>query len=209
MEFSPDRTGPAALRAGNWTSLFLVVLGACSLVSMAAETEPWGKAALFRLLADQPHGYARFTERRFIAVLQQPVMSSGTLKFERPHRLEKRTQNPDKEHLLISDGVLVIERPEDNTRRVLMLEQQPALAAFIEGIRATLLGDLETLEKFYALELRGNRNAWRLDLQPRPLKLQKFISSIRIEGADAQVTSIETRQANGDISVMTIVAAAP
>lgn len=202
MEFSLDR-------AGEWTSRFLVVLGVFSLVSIAAETEHWGKAALFRLLADQPNGHARFTERRFIAVLQQPVVSSGTLKFERPLRLEKRTQNPDKENLLISDGVLVIERPDDNTRRVVMLDQQPALAVLIEGIRATLLGDLETLEKFYALELRGNSDAWRLDLQPRPLKVQKFVSSIRIEGAKAQVTDIEIRQANGDISVMTIVSAAP
>ena len=43
-----------------------------------------------------------------------------------------------------------------------MLQDYPVLWAFVESIRSTLAGDLQSLNRFYRVELDGSERDWRL-----------------------------------------------
>ena len=86
---------------------------------------------------------------------------------------------------------------------VLNLQQYPQVLPFIESIRATLAGDRTALEHLFELEFAGDLAQWTLRLVPRDSQAASVVREIRIEGTQAAVRMIESRQADGDRSVMT------
>ena len=148
---------------------------------------------------------AQFVERKTVRVLDAPLVSSGTLLYVAPDQVEKITVLPERERLAISGDKLTIESGVDNRRRTLSLASEPEIAVFVEGIRATLAGDLPALGRFYRVELEGGPTAWRLSLTPRAEKVAKLVSSIRISGSGQKITAVETNEADGDRSEMSVV----
>jgi hypothetical protein len=155
------------------------------------------------------HSSARFVERKFLKVLKSPLELSGTLTYDAPDRLVKRTLEPAGETLTVDDDRLVIERKDRGPSRTLRMEQYPIVWAFVESFRATLKGDLATLQRFYRVALEGGAQRWQLTLWPRDAKMSAFIESIVIGGGRGRVNRIEVREAQGDRSVMTILEEAP
>ena len=66
-------------------------------------------ARLFSELGAQRERHARFSERKFSALLKKPVESSGTLIFRAPGYLEKRTVEPQRETVRIEGSVVTYE----------------------------------------------------------------------------------------------------
>ena len=62
-------------------------------VSTAAAAQ-WSVSELMAALAARGGGEAQFTERRYVPVLDAPVLSSGTLRFVAPDRIEKHAVTP-------------------------------------------------------------------------------------------------------------------
>jgi hypothetical protein len=104
--------------------------------------------------------------------------------------------------LLLEGNTLTVE--DQKRRRSYALDQNPPVWAFVESVRSTLAGDLETLNRFYDVRLNGERSAWRLTLKPSEPAMQGMVSEIRIGGRGAWVDAIEILDAGGDRSVMTI-----
>ena len=167
----------------------------------------WGIDQLMSELAQTRYSHARFSEKKTIAMLDQPVESSGELIYSAPDRLEKRTIKPRPETMLVEGGVLTIERGRKRHR--LQLQDYPELAAFIDSIRGTLSGDRRALERNYRLRLDGSAAQWTLQLLPIRQKMQAVVKLIRVEGARDQVRSIEILQADGDSALMRIEKLAP
>ncbi|MGZ5179238.1 MAG: LolA family protein [Ramlibacter sp.] len=157
---------------------------------------------LMRLLAVQKSARATFVERKFIALLDKPVNSSGELSFTAPDRLEKRTLSPRPESLVLEGDRLTIEG--NGRKMVIGLQSHPEAAAFIENIRGTLAGDLGALEKFYSLQLSGRTEQWTLQLVPRQPEMLRIVSRIRFEGSQSAVNLIVFEQADGDRSEMQV-----
>jgi len=153
-------------------------------------------------LANNKHGAASFSEKKFISILDQPVESSGELLFIAPARLEKRTLKPKAETLVLDGDVLTIERRR--RKHVLQLKDYPELAGMIESIRATLAGDRKALERVYHLTLRGDSERWTLVLIPLDAKVGGAVARIRIEGVQDDVRTVEILQSDGDRSLMSI-----
>ena len=147
---------------------------------------------------------AKFVERKYLRMLNQPLESSGTLIYVAPDHLEKNTEQPKPERLVVDRESLVIEGGPDGQSRTMALPDYPEIGAIVEGIRATLAGDGETLSRFYAVSLQGSLPGWILLLQPRDPKVQAMVSSIRITGKNDQIETIETFETGGDRSVMTV-----
>jgi outer membrane lipoprotein-sorting protein len=186
--------------------LFSLMLLASGLVASAVAA-PLGLDQLMDALASSPHGAATFTEKKYISILDEPVESSGTLRFVAPARLEKHTLKPSAESLVLDGEVLTVER--GRRKRVLQLKEYPEIAGMIESIRATLAGDRRALERVYQLSLQGTAARWTLVLVPLDAKVASVVARIRMEGTQAEVRTVEIQQADGDHSVMTIQAAAP
>lgn len=180
------------------------LIGLCVLLALPAWSQAagWDLDQLMSELAQTRYSHARFSEKKSIAMLDQPVESSGELFYSAPDRLEKRTLKPRYETMLVEGSALTIERGRKRHR--LQLQDYPELAAFIESIRGTLSGDRRALERNYRLSLDGNVKQWTLLLLPIQPKMQAVVKQIRVEGARDQVRSIEVLQADGDSALMLI-----
>jgi len=170
--------------------------------SLSAQAAQFTISQLMGALANNKHGAASFSEKKFISILDQPVESSGELLFIAPARLEKRTLKPKAETLVLDGDVLTIERRR--RKHVLQLKDYPELAGMIESIRATLAGDRKALERVYHLTLRGDSERWTLVLIPLDAKVGGAVARIRIEGVQDDVRTVEILQSDGDRSLMSI-----
>ena len=159
-------------------------------------------AQLMAVLAQHPQGAATFTEKKTLAILEQPLESSGELLFVAPARLEKRTLRPKVETMVLDGDTLTLERGK--RKHVLQLKDHPEVAGMIESIRGTLAGDRRALERVYTLTLTGDLERWTLLLVPLDPRVGNVISRIQIDGARDEVRSVEILQADGDSSVMRI-----
>ena len=167
-----------------------------------AADAPWDIERLMQALAKVSVGRADFVETRTMAMLEKPLVSSGQLFYVAPDKLEKRTQKPRPESLIIEGNTLVIERGRQNM--TLQVDSAPELAGFVNSIRGTLAGDRKALERSFALSLEGPPQRWLLTLKPIDQRMAAAVASIRIGGAFDDVRSVEILQADGDRSVMTI-----
>lgn len=147
---------------------------------------------------------ARFSERKELAILNEPLESSGTLIYRAPDRLEKHTLVPERTSMVLEGDRLVLEDARRGGRKSFALHEHPVVRAFVESIRSTLAGDLSTLQRFYSVELEGSEPAWRLVLRPREPEMKAAVDEIRISGGGTSIARIEIREAGGDRSVMTI-----
>lgn len=148
---------------------------------------------------------ARFTERRWVAVLDRPIDSAGELSFEAPDRFVKRTLRPKPETLSVEGSTVRVERNGRTT--TFDTSTMPQIAAIVTAVRGTLTGDRRAIERAFALSATGSREAWTLALLPSDPAIGAAIAHIRIVGERAVVRSIEIVQADGDRSVMSIDAA--
>ena len=180
----------------------VLVALALTLVPAISHAAEWDIDQLMRGLAQIHSGHARFVEKKFIAMLDRPVESSGELFYTAPDRLEKRTIKPRPESMTVDAGTLVIERGRQKHR--LQLQDYPELAAFIDSIRGTLAGDRKALERNSQMSLEGTAGRWTLQLLPLDEKMQAVVTRIRISGVRYAVRSIEITQADGDSSLMLI-----
>lgn len=180
-----------------------LLLGLIATPALAA----WDLTQLMQGLAQNKSGRASFVEKKYIALLDKPVESSGELLYTAPDRLEKRTLKPKPESMLIESGTLTVER--NKRRMTLRLQDYPELVAFTESIRGTLAGDIAALRRIYNVDLEGSEERWTLTLRPVETKMLEVVQRIRIGGSRAEVKTIEIEQTDKDRSVMVIAPLAP
>ena len=187
-------------------ALPLILLSICGATyGGALRAAPQGFSDLnevMGLLAMRQHGRVEFIEQHFLRVLNRPIESSGELHYDAPDRLEKRTLKPRAETLVLSGGVLTVERAR--SRRVMDLHAYPQVQPFVESIRATLAGDRGALERLFHVNFTGSVARWTLTLVPTESKIQQSVTQVRIEGARDQLLRVEIRQPDGDRSLMTL-----
>jgi hypothetical protein len=210
----------ACLCAAGGASLAIVTTTATSAATQTAAstpashvrantaTDPPPEAAIgdldevMHLLAKRQHGRVEFIEQQFLSILHHPVESSGELRYDAPDRLEKRTLLPHPENLVLSGGVLTVERGEH--RHVLDLHRYPQIQPFVESIRATLAGDRSALERIFHVAFAGGVERWSLTLVPLDHQLARTVKQVQIDGSRDQLSRVEILQADGDRSLMTL-----
>lgn len=180
----------------------LLIVQALMAISVTGHAADWNIDRLMHELAQVRSDHASFIEKKSIAMLEEPVISSGELFYLAPDHLEKRTLKPKPESMVLDGETLVIEHRRKKRR--LDLQDHPQLAAFIDSIRGTLAGDRRALEHHYQLSLEGTAEHWTLQLLPVGKKVQEVIKRIRITGTGNALRSINITQADGDSSLMLI-----
>ena len=195
---------------------FLWVVGGSGFIVPAradsAAAYPGADADLQLIMSDLQRvktSQNKFVERKYLRMLSQPLESSGTLIYVAPDHLEKNTERPQPETLVVDGQSLVIGGDPGGQARTLALPDNPEIWALVEGIRATLAGDLPGLSRFYAVNLQGNVTDWKLRLEPRDTRVQAMVKSMVMSGHNGQLDSIETFEADGDRSVMTVLPGRP
>src|SRR6201996_1624832 len=174
-------------------ALPLILFSMCLTFIAAARAQPAFSDLneVMRLLAMRQHGRVEFVEQQFLAVLKQPIESSGELRYDAPDRLEKRTLKPRAETLLLSGGVLTVER--GHSKRTMDLHAYPQILPFVESIRATLAGDRGALERLFRVDFAGSVSRWTMTLVPIDSKVKQSVSQVRIDGMRDQLIKVEIR----------------
>ncbi len=185
-------------------SLGLNASGACA---QGAPSQSVDLSELMARFGAVKSAAAHFTERKYLHMLKAPLGDSGTLVYAAPDKLQKDTLRPNPERLTLDGDTLTIERR--GKTQTLSLADYPQVGGFIEGIRATLAGDLAGLQQVYLTHIEGSLDAWRLVLQPRDEKMREIVRSIAISGADVHISRIETVERDNDRTDMTIVEDSP
>jgi hypothetical protein len=182
----------------------VLVVGGHPLARGAAGSadETAGFDQLLKLLAERRHDHVTFTEVQELAILDQPLHSSGELLYDAPDRLEKRTLEPRREDLLLDHGVLSVER--DHHRRSVSLRDFPQAVPFIESVRATLAGDRAALARYFTMRFSGTLAHWTLELTPADATVKRSVQHILITGETDRIRTVEIRQSDGDTSILTI-----
>lgn len=169
-----------------------------------ARAEPFPLAALMARLAAIPERRARFHEERRFAALTEILQSAGRLLYRRPDYLEKITDWPNAERMVIDGPRLIITEPGNEPPRVIDLAGQPELRTMAEAMRGPLAGDLDALRRSFAVSAQGSLAGWTLDLAPLDPRAAKLLRRIRLAGRDAWIADIRLEQANGDETWMRI-----
>ncbi len=173
-----------------------------ALATQATPASDWDIAALMAMLAQNEGGRTTFTEKKFMAILDVPLVSSGELFYTPPDHLEKKTLLPKAEGFVLDGDIVTVRRGKKTYK--LQLQDYPKIAVFTESIRGTLAGDRKALERSYRLNLDGDPQQWTLTLSPADNRMSDVIQNILVRGEQSKVHSIEIRQADGDYSIMTI-----
>jgi hypothetical protein len=197
------RRAPAALL------VIALVLFSGGVAAQTAPPPDWGIEQLMQSLGRVKSATGRFVERKHLAILNSPLEFSGILIYTAPGRLEKRILLPEPQTMVLEQDRFTIEIPSRNRSRTLALNDYPIIRAFVESIRSTLAGDLQTLTQYYRINLEGDPDRWRLSLAPSEPAMQAVVREIRISGSKDRVGAIEVIEAQGDRSVTTISGDAP
>jgi hypothetical protein len=187
---------PTAIRHALLRASIIAALCAAAIAPALA----FDAAELMTLMAKVEQSSVRFEETKEVAALTSPLVRRGTLHYARPDRLEMRVAEPYFEHVLVSGDRVIIETKKG--RREIDLSTVPVAGAWIAGLRATLSGDLAGLERYYRVELAGERADWKLALHPVERALSDVVEKIDISGNEANVTRIAIQERQGDRTVL-------
>lgn len=179
-----------------------ILIGWTLLVLVTAAQAAFDIDQLMADLAQHKGGRAKFVEKRFMAVLDKPLMASGEMTYSPPDRLEKRTLSPKPETLVLDKDTLSVER--DRRKFTINLASRPEALAFVDSVRSTLSGNRQSLERNYALQLKGHAQQWVLTLVPTEPAIVALLQRIAVSGSRNQVRTIEYLQADGDRSELLI-----
>jgi outer membrane lipoprotein-sorting protein len=176
-------------------------LAAADPVLSAAD---WGLPQLMQALARVKSASAQFTEHKTVHMLNAPLVTSGTLTYIAPDHMQKITVSPTPERFALDgDQVTIVSGPE-NVTHSFSVTDYPQIGGLVEGIRATLAGDLASLDRFYSVQLTGTLSDWQLLLEPKDGELARFIKWVRILGTGDRIRAINTEESDGDHSEMTV-----
>jgi hypothetical protein len=181
-------------------------LFACSLCflcwSQPASAQDLAETLIERL--GQVHGRQKpFHETRTLAALKAPIQSSGVLTYRAPGYLQKTTEQPRPEDLVINGGIITISRNHAVPRSV-DTAHAPALRLLADTLRAPLDGNVTLLRHYYHLSASENGADWTLNLTPASDEVAKLAKSVTLSGRNNAILEIVLVQANGDTQAMTI-----
>ncbi|BCI68858.1 outer membrane lipoprotein carrier protein LolA [Acetobacter aceti] len=146
----------------------------------------------------------RFHEVRVLAALTKPLESNGTLKWRAPDYLEKLTEAPRREDLIINGKSVTVARGAAQPQ-ILDTARNPELQLLADTLRAPLSGNIVLLRRYYHVSASGNEgSSWTLTLVPATADVAKLLKKVVITGTNNAITQLEILQANGDSQTITI-----
>lgn len=202
--------GPGRLSAWLRAPLCAALVAGATVAAAHAAPQTakgWGLPQLMHELGQVRSETAKFTERKTMHMLKTPIETSGRLHYVAPDHLRKITLSPHRQRFILDGRKVTITGGKKHRTRHFSLGDDKRIEGLVEGIRATLAGDLHTLKKFYNVTLSGDNAQWQLTLRPKGRKLAQFISSMHIDGSGNRIEAIDTKSGNGDHSEMSIVEA--
>jgi outer membrane lipoprotein-sorting protein len=177
-----------------------VICSAGSLASDATDPAPTELVALMERFAESGGVRARFRELRHLSILTDPIETTGMLYFAPPDRLARHATWPGRSSVVVEAGLVSL--GDETGQRVFDLDTSEVARALVDNLMVVFRGDLESLKAQYSISFNSDGENWTLDLEPRSRALRGIIDSVRFTGRSGEPSTMETRESNGDRTVM-------
>lgn len=175
-----------------WASA--LVAAAAFAEETAGPTDQLGE--ILRRMASTPGVEAVFEERKELALLAAPLETHGVIYFVPPDRFARFTTAPGESALVVRGDDVQLREGADAQQ--IDLSGNRVARVFVENFVALWSGDRERLERLYALEILGAREAWELRLVPRRAPLADVIASITLRGDRDAMRELVVLERDGD-----------
>jgi len=191
-------------RARSFLATLLTICGVIcsggSLASDATDPAPTELAALMELFAKSGGVRAHFRELRHLSILTDPIETTGTLYFAPPDRLARHATRPGRSSIVVEAGRVSL--GDETGQQMYDFDTSEVAQALVGNLMIVLRGDLESMKEQYSISFDSNEENWTLDLEPRSRALRGIIDRIRFTGRSRELKTMETRESNGDRTVM-------
>lgn len=171
-----------------------------AIVSPVNAGGDWNLNALMTGLAVKKNAQVRFVEEKHFSFMEENLTSSGVLYYQYPDVLIREVLEPKKQRIVVKGMHLTLE--QGGKKRSIDISDYPQIRIFVDTFRATLAGDMKTIQELFDVQLYGNRESWTLSFLPRDKELLDQVEKIILQGRGKRLWSIETKGKNGDYSVM-------
>ena len=166
----------------------------------AAAKAPADIDALLAGLSQAPGLYARFREEKHITLLQQPLVSEGSIYFAPPARFARHTEKPIASVMVIDGNQLQFGNADG--QESMNLGTNPVARLFADAFVMLLSGNRAGLEKIFKMQLTpkagGSSGEWKLVLTPRVAPMDKMIKELELRGRGLDLNELDVREASGD-----------
>jgi hypothetical protein len=194
------------MTSGKALALLLFSLTIPAAGATAAADEAGLDALLARLKRPAPATTA-FVEVRFSQLLSAPLVSAGELEYRASDALVKTVQRPFRERTEVTGDEVRIER-EGQTPHHFSLERAPELRGLLAGFAALMGADRASLERYFSAASESGAHGWRLALTPHDARIRQRIRELDVIGRGDTPRCMLVSEANGNLSVMLLGAAA-
>ncbi len=177
-----------------------VICSAGSLASDATDPAPTELVALMERFAGSGGVRARFRELRHLSILTDPIETTGMLYFAPPNRLARHATWPGRSSVVVEAGRVSL--GDETGQRVFDFDTSEVARALVGNLMIVFRGDLESLKARYSISFDSDGENWTLDLEPRSRALRGIIDSVRFTGRSREPSAMETRESNGDRTIM-------
>jgi hypothetical protein len=149
---------------------------------------------------------AEYREQQYLALLDAPLESRGTMHFAPPGKLAKHQSAPARARTVVADGRLRF--ADAYGRDELDIAGNPAVALFVGTFLDVLAGRTDRIEASWTVGFvagaDGDPRAWVLALRPRTEPGTKLVDRLVVRGREATVSRIEVVELGGDRTVTTL-----
>ncbi|AWT11562.1 hypothetical protein DM292_15820 [Stutzerimonas frequens] len=163
------------------------------MVTTIATAQPFDLPQLAEQLSGPAVVRGDFIQEKHLRALPQPLTSQGRFVLARDHGLLWLLQQPIRQDYRITPQGIA-RRGEQGWQAV---DPQGGSARQNQLFLAVLSGDTQALQRDFDLQLKGDPDAWRLQLTPRGALLKQIFADIEIQGGET-VTRIELHETQGD-----------
>ncbi|WAE53214.1 LolA family protein [Stutzerimonas frequens] len=163
------------------------------MVTTIATAQPFDLPQLAEQLSGPAVVRGDFIQEKHLRALPQPLTSQGRFVLAHDHGLLWLLQQPIRQDYRITPQGIA-RRGEQGWQAV---DPQGGSARQNQLFLAVLSGDTQALQRDFDLQLKGDPDAWRLQLTPRGALLKQIFADIEIQGGET-VTRIELHETQGD-----------
>jgi hypothetical protein len=174
--------------------MLLTLLGPIRASDLDAST-------LIQRLAKPAPATIDFKEWRFSALLEEPLVVSGELRYLAVDHLERFVQQPYREKTIIRGESVRVERHGEKLR-TFALKRAPELKGLLSAFGALLTGDSSALEKDFEISAGGDSERWELTLAPRDARARQHIGQLIVTGAANEPSCLMMGKAGESQSIM-------
>lgn len=154
---------------------------------------------LLQLFSQQKESTIDFNEEKHVSFLDEPIISSGTMKFISPNQLQKHILKPEEISQKINGNELEIISSDEN--HIINLDDHPEFSIILRATIHLLAGNHAALKKDFKINYKNIDSNWTLLLSPHDSYISGYVESIKIEGNQNKISKIIITEPNHDRSI--------